>query len=77
MTRTDIEFGSNLKRFRKMKRMTQRDFAESVGVAQRTLSHYERGECQPTLECLCKMADTLQVSVDALLGREDSDHWAR
>ena len=69
MSQADKVFGSNLKRMRKQKRISQQRFAESVGVSQRTVSHYERGESQPTLECLCRIADSLETSVDELLGR--------
>ena len=69
MSQADKVFGSNLKRMRKQKRISQQRFAESVGVSQRTVSHYERGESQPALECLCRIADSLETSVDELLGR--------
>lgn len=45
------------------------DCAEKLGVGQPTLSAWERGSKNPTLENLEAMADLYDVSVDYLLGR--------
>ncbi len=45
------------------------DCAEKLGVGQPTLSAWERGAKNPTLENLEAMADLYEVSVDYLLGR--------
>ncbi len=45
------------------------DCAEKLGVGQPTLSAWERGTKNPTLENLEAMADMYNVSVDYLLGR--------
>ena len=46
-------------------------------VAAASISHFETGQRTPTLETLIKLADALDVTVDALLGRapiESSAH---
>ena len=47
----------------------------ALGAA--SISHFETGQRTPTLETLIKLADALNVTVDALLGRapiESSAH---
>ena len=49
------------------------DCAEKLGVGQPTLSAWERGSKNPTLENLEAMADLYGVSIDYLLGRIGPD----
>lgn len=49
------------------------DCAEKLGVGKPTLSAWERGAKNPTLENLEAMADLYNVSVDYLLGRTAPD----
>lgn len=63
-----MNFGKNLRKLRKLKRVSQQKIAEIIGVSQRTISHYEKGESEPSLLCLCKIAECLKVSTDELLG---------
>ncbi len=65
-----MNFGLNLKRIRKTRHISQKVMAEKLGLAQRTISHYESGSCEPSLTCLCKIADILGVSLDELVGYE-------
>ncbi len=50
--------------------LTQREVANHLGIKQPSYIRYEKGEAQPTLENLVKLADLFDVSVDYLLGRE-------
>ena len=63
-----MEFGKNLKRLRKVKNISQQRVAKENGVSQRPVSHAEKGESEPSLLCLCKIAAFLGVSTDELLG---------
>lgn len=65
-----MNFGLNLKRIRKTRHISQKELASLLGLAQRTISHYESGSCEPNLTCLCKIASILQVSLDELVGYE-------
>ena len=56
---------------RKLNKLTQRQVAEFLGIAQPSYIRYENGSSQPTLETLVKLADYFDVSVDYLLGRTD------
>lgn len=56
---------------RKLNRLTQRDVAAHLGIAQSSYIRYENGKAEPTLENLVKLADLFDVSIDYLLGRKD------
>lgn len=64
-----MNFSENLKNIRKYTGMTQKALGESVGVTSVTIGNWERGVRQPSFELLPKLADALETSVDALLGK--------
>ena len=49
----------NLRRFRKAKKLTQRELAERVGVSESAISQYENGGKIPSFEVALKIAETL------------------
>ena len=49
----------------------QQALADIIGKSLNTVGLYERGLRQPSLETLCLLADTLEVSSDYLLARTD------
>ena len=51
--------------------MTQADLGTIIGLGPGAIGNYERGEADPSLEHLTKMADFFEVSIDYLLGRTD------
>ncbi|MFI3254396.1 MAG: helix-turn-helix transcriptional regulator [Eubacteriales bacterium] len=61
---------TDLYKLRKQKGLTQADMAKILGIAQQTYGNYEKGNRQPSLEMLVKLADSFEVTVDYLLGRE-------
>ena len=58
-----------LKLLRKERGIRQKEAADSLGVAQALLSHYENGKRECGLDFLVQAADFYGVSVDYLLGR--------
>ena len=60
-----------IKELRTEKRIKQVDLAKQLGIAQNTLSYWERGESQPDNKMLEKIAEFFGVSIDYLLGRSD------
>ena len=62
-------FSSVLQQLRKEARLTQDQIAEILNVQKRTYGSWERGERQPDIEMLCKIADYFNVTTDYLLGR--------
>ena len=63
-----MNFAKNLKLLRRQRRMSQVILADKLGVSQRTVSHYENGTSEPSLQTLCKIAEIFDISTDALLG---------
>lgn len=61
-----------LKEFRKSLKMTQQDFAESLGLERVTYVRYENESRTIPHEVLLKIAERYNVTVDYLLGRDDS-----
>ena len=59
--------GNNLIALRKMKKMTQEDLADKLGVSRQTISKWETGDSIPDMEMGMKLADILQVSLDELM----------
>ncbi|WP_051188581.1 B12-binding domain-containing protein [Proteocatella sphenisci] len=63
-----VKFGSNLKKYRKINCINQLALANRVGLTQGTIANYESGNRMPTVEVLIKIAESLNISVDELLG---------
>ena len=63
----------NMRHLRKKKGMTMKELGELVGVAEITISTYETGKREPSLEILCKIADVLDVSLDMLVRGKEKD----
>lgn len=63
-------FGENLKGLRKKSGYTQQEFAKLLGISASAVGMYEQGRREPDQKLLLKMAQTLGVSVDRLLGEE-------
>lgn len=61
---------NSLKKLRMSKGVYQKDVAEYLGVDRTTYVKYERGDTEPNLEILDKLATYFGVTVDELLGRE-------
>lgn len=57
-----------IKEIRKSKKITAKELAEHIKVAESTMSLYENGKREPDFETLLKIAKYLDVSVDYLLG---------
>ena len=64
-----IDFPEKLKVSRKAKGWSVREGAKYMGISPSSLQRYEDGEVQPTLKIFGRIADSLGVSVDTLIGR--------
>lgn len=63
-----LQVGSQIKKFRKEKGYTQKDFSKRIGIAYSTYSNYENNNRVPNAETLQKIATALDVSVSDILG---------
>ena len=60
-----------LKQIRKERNLTQLKLAMDLNIARESLSHYENGKREPSIELLIKMSEYFNVSIDFLIsGRE-------
>ena len=66
-------FCERLKRFRKESGLTQLQFSEKIGVHLQTVSKWERGVSEPDFALLGLIAQTLNVSLERLIGTEESE----
>lgn len=55
--------GENIRKIRKKQGLTQADLAEAVGVKSATISRYETGEIQLSMEMAIEIANALKCSV--------------
>lgn len=60
-----------IKELREEHRLTQKELAEKIGVAQSNISRWEKEEMEPAAGFVIKLADYFAVSADYLLGRTD------
>lgn len=64
-------FHERLNTVRKAKNFTAQQMADALQIALRSYRMYESGDRSPSLEMLILIADTLDVSTDYLLCRDD------
>ena len=62
-----MSIGEKIKYYRKQKGMTQQELAASVGVANTTITGYEKGNREPNAPMIIKIARALGVTGDDLL----------
>ncbi|HDX9663252.1 TPA: helix-turn-helix transcriptional regulator [Bacillus cereus] len=65
-------FPKRLREVRKLRGLSQEQFAKLIGSKKTTVSNYETGYSSPSLEGLLQIGIVLGVSIDYLLGRVDS-----
>ena len=66
-------FSQRLVQLRLDQGLTQEQLAQRLFVSRTALGQYERGEREPNLEILVRIAEYFNVSVDYLLGRTEYD----
>lgn len=67
----------NLKKYRKLRGLTQGELAACLFVTAQNVSKWETGKSVPDLENLCKLAEVFGISPDRLLGHEEQAPGAR
>jgi len=60
----------NLRFLRTKEGLTQREFAERLGLKQATVGAYEEGRATPPLNCLTDVSRTFKVSLDNLINSD-------
>ncbi len=63
-------FGQNVQRYRKLRKLTQENLAELVGVDATSISSIETGKFFPSADNLQKIALALEINVESLFSFE-------
>ena len=63
--------GDRIREIRLAKKMSQVELAKTLGVTKQSVSNWENENIQPSIEMLSKIADSLSVTTDYLLSREN------
>ena len=63
--------GERIKILRQGEMLSQVSLAQKISSNQKQISKWERGQIEPNLDMLKKLADYFDVSVDYLIGRTD------
>ena len=64
-----IDTGERIRELRKARGLNQDQLAELASLNRVTVAKYEAGRVEPGAQALSRIADALEVSTDALLGR--------
>lgn len=67
-----MSFGENLQAIRKQNQLSQEGLAEMLGVSRQAVSKWELGEGYPEVDKLLILSKKLNISLDSLLGRENT-----
>lgn len=65
--------GQNIRKYRKMKKLSQKELGELVGVKHNTISHYEKGRNAPERNMIFAIARALGVRADDLFPETTTD----
>ena len=66
------DFAKNLRYYRKQKRLSQAELAKALNYGDTTISNYESGRNEPSIDDLIKIAIILDISLDELVGKNPS-----
>ena len=71
-----IKIGEFIARKRKEQELTQMQFAEAVGVSNKTVSKWETGLRMPDVSILQNVCDVLKITINELLAGEDFSEYS-
>lgn len=67
-----MKFHEHLRQLREVKNLTQADISEQIGIAKTTYIGYEKGNREPRLSELKKMAEVFGISISQLCMETDT-----
>lgn len=65
-----MTFKDNLKALRTTAGIWQKQLADALNTSPKTISHWETGYSEPSVEQLIRLADYFDISLDELTGRK-------
>ena len=65
-----MTFKDNVKALRTTADIGQKQLADALNTSPKTISHWETGYSEPSVEQLIRLADYFDISLDELTGRK-------
>ena len=62
-----VSIGDNIRKYRKIKNITQKELGETIGISNTYLSDIETGRTNPSIKTLKKIAKGLEINYMELL----------
>ena len=62
-----VNFNNNLKILRLAKKISQKELAEKMNTTIKTISHWETGYTEPSLQQLVMLSNIFDISIDDLI----------
>lgn len=66
-----LKLGEKIYEYRRKMNMTQKQFAEKLGVSYQSVSRWENEQTYPDIELIPSIADIFKISIDSLMGIEE------
>lgn len=66
-----MDLGSRIAELRKIKKWSQSQLAKTIEVSREIVGRYERNDAIPSIEVAKRIANTLDVSLDYLVGNAE------
>lgn len=66
-----VTVGDNIRKFRKQKKMTQKELGNKLGISQSAINQFENNKTAPKLTTIVKIADALDVLPRDLIDKAD------
>lgn len=63
----ETTFGRNLKNLRKERKLSQKGLADELKVSWHTVSHWETGYSEPSIDQIKLLANYFEITIDELL----------
>lgn len=68
-----MSIGDNIKKYRKLNKLTQKELSEKIGKNERTIRGYEANDTIPPTSVLIKIGEVLNVSTEKLINDSGSE----
>jgi transcriptional regulator with XRE-family HTH domain len=68
-----MNIGENIKKYRKEKKITQKQLADKINISEMSIRRYERGERQPTADIIDLISKALDIPIYSLVDDVHSD----
>lgn len=69
-----MEFGKRIYELRKKRGYTQEQIAEKVDVSRQTISNWETGSVQPTIDKVIALSSLYEISIDELVADDSTSN---